>query len=75
MRLEIEFARMLGVAVPEDNKNFVSITSLPAFKGQSPQFGSRLQKNNYEQSMPNNWKLPVGRDIQVQSSVGGLQTI
>jgi hypothetical protein len=47
MRLEIAFARMLGVVVPEDNKNNVSITGIPAFKGQSPQFGSRLQKNTY----------------------------
>lgn len=64
MRLEIEFARLLGVAVPEDNKNIVSITGLPAFKGQSPQFGSRLQKNTYEQAMPNNWGLPVGDNLR-----------
>jgi hypothetical protein len=75
MRLEIEFARLLGVAVPEDNKNIVSITGLPAFKGQSPQFGSRLQKNTYEQAMPNNWGLPVGDNLQIQSSIGGKTSI
>lgn len=74
MRLEVEFARMLGVAVPEDNKNNVSITGLPAFKGQPPKFGSRLQKNTYEQSMPNNWGMPVGENIHLQNSIGGGNT-
>jgi hypothetical protein len=65
---------MLGVIVPEDNKNNVSITGIPAFKGQSPQFGSRLQKNTYEQTMPNNWGLPVGGNLQIQNSIGGDNT-
>lgn len=41
-------ANILGVEVSSDNKNAVSITSVPAFKGQSPQFGSRLQKVKYD---------------------------
>lgn len=75
MRLEVQFARMLGISVSEDNKNLVSITALPAFKGHPPQFGSRLQKNTYEQTMPNNWGLPPGTNLQIQQNVRTNSTI
>ncbi len=51
-------ATLVGVKIPVDNKNIVSITSVPTFKGQSPQFGSRLQKIKYDSNMPEDWKLP-----------------
>jgi len=41
-------SKLIGVSLKGDNKNAVSITSVPAFKGQSPQFGSRLQKVKYD---------------------------
>jgi hypothetical protein len=41
-------AKMTGVTLKKDNKNIVSITAIPAFKGQSPKFGSRFQKVKYD---------------------------
>lgn len=49
---------MTGVKVPADNRSAVSITSLPYFKGQSTEFGTRLQKMNYDIEMPLGWELP-----------------
>lgn len=45
-------AKIIGIPVKQDNKNVVSITAVPAFKGQSPQFGSRFQKIKYDADMP-----------------------
>jgi len=45
-------AKTTGVPIKNDNKNIVSITAIPAFKGQSPQFGSRFQKVKYDTDMP-----------------------
>lgn len=56
-------ARLLGNKIVSDNKNVVSITSVPAFKGQSPQFGSRLQKVKYDTDMPKGWALPKNKLI------------
>lgn len=39
---------MSGIKISTDKKNSVSITSVPYFKGYSPQFGSRLQKVKYD---------------------------
>jgi len=51
-------AKLSGIQISEDNKNVVSITSVPHFKGHSPQFGSRLQKVKYDTEMPDDWILP-----------------
>jgi hypothetical protein len=51
-------ARLTGIKISTDNKNIVSITSVPTFKGHSPQFGSRLQKVKYDPNMPQDWGLP-----------------
>jgi hypothetical protein len=51
--------KITGVTSKNDNKNAVSITSVPAFKGQSPQFGSRFPKVKYDADMPENWGLPL----------------
>lgn len=56
--LESTMAKMIGINVKNDNRNVVSITAVPAFKGESPQFGSRFQKIKYETDMPQNWGLP-----------------
>lgn len=45
-------ATITGVTMKNDNRNVVSITAVPAFKGQSPQFGSRFQKVKYDTDMP-----------------------
>ena len=50
--LEEKMAKLMGVSVKQDNKNVVSITAVPAFKGESPQFGSRFQKIKYDADMP-----------------------
>ncbi len=56
--LQTELAKLSGIQVAEDNKNVVSITSVPYFKGYPPQFGSRLQKVKYDTEMPDGWNLP-----------------
>lgn len=58
-------AKKSGVAVKNDNRNAVSITAIPAFKGHSPQFGSRFQKVKYDTDMPNNWGLPTDYKISL----------
>lgn len=45
-------AIMCGIDVKSDNRNVVSITAVPAFKGESPQFGSRFPKVKYDADMP-----------------------
>ena len=45
--LEKKLAKLIGVPIPKDNKNAISITSVPHFKGHSAQFGTRLQKMKY----------------------------
>lgn len=55
--LQIKLAELTGVKVAKDDRNIVSITSIPAFKGYSPQFGSRLPKVTYDTDMPTDWGL------------------
>ena len=74
MTMEVEFARMLGINASETNK-IVSITSLPVFKGETPQFGSRLQKINYSQKMPENWGLPSGESIHIKNITSDRSSI
>jgi hypothetical protein len=49
---------LTGTKISSDNKTAVSITSVPYFKGYPPQFGSRLQKVQYDTEMPEGWILP-----------------
>ena len=56
--LETKLAKLTGVKIPTDNKNVISITSVPYFKGHSAEFGTRLQKTKYEAEMPEGWELP-----------------
>ena len=58
-------AKLTGIPILADNKNVVSITSVPAFKGYPPQFGSRLQKIKYETDMPSGWALPTDQPLQI----------
>ena len=41
-------AKVVGFSTKADNKNLMSITAVPSFKGYSPQFGSRFQKIKYD---------------------------
>lgn len=52
VQLEHHMAVICGVGVKADNRNVVSITAIPAFKGESPQFGSRFSKVKYDTDMP-----------------------
>jgi hypothetical protein len=52
VELEEKMAIMCGIDVKSDNRNVVSITAVPAFKGESPQFGSRFPKVKYDTDMP-----------------------
>ena len=54
-----------GVRVKEDNKNVVSITGIPTFKGHSPKFGSRFQKVKYDTDMPKDWGLPKDQQLRI----------
>lgn len=63
--LELKMAKRIGVSVKTDNRNVVSITAVPAFKGQSPQFGSRFQKVKYDTDMPKDWGLPKDQQLSV----------
>jgi hypothetical protein len=68
MELGDEMNRKTGVTMRKDIHNAVSITALPAFKGQSPQFGSRFQKVKYDTEMLTNFFRKAGqerRDIRV----------
>lgn len=40
--LETKLAELTGIKIPQDNKNSISITNVPYFKGQSAQFGMRI---------------------------------
>jgi hypothetical protein len=46
--LQRKLAILTGTVLPADDKNAVSITSVPYFKGHSAQFGTRLQKLQYD---------------------------
>ena len=48
VNLENKLALLTGIKVPADNRSAISITSLPYFKGQSTEFGTRLQKMKYD---------------------------
>lgn len=56
---------MTGIKIPADNKNAISITSVPYFKGQSAQFGTRLQKMKYDMEMPLGWELPKAQQLKI----------
>lgn len=56
--MQAKLAYLTGIKLNSDNKNVVSITSVPYFIGHSPQFGTRLQKVKYEMDMPEGWELP-----------------
>jgi hypothetical protein len=56
--LETKLAELTGIKIPPDNKNAISVTSVPYFKGQPAQFGTRLQKMKYDMEMPEGWELP-----------------
>ena len=51
-------AKLTGIKIAADNKNAISITAVPYFKGYSAQFGTRLQKMKYDMEMPMGWELP-----------------
>lgn len=59
-------AKLTGIKIPVDNKNAVSITSVPYFKGQSAQFGTRLQKMKYDMEMPVGWELPRAQQLKIE---------
>ena len=40
--MENKLAELTGIKIPQDNKNNISITNVPYFKGQSAQFGMRM---------------------------------
>lgn len=65
MELEKKLAKQTGIRIREDNKNVVSITAIPTFKGHSPKFGSRFQKVKYDTEMPKNWGLPKDQQIKI----------
>lgn len=52
-------AELTGIKLEADNRNVVSVTSLPCFKGYSPQFGSRMPKGKYDNEMPEGWSLKI----------------
>ena len=58
---------MTGVKVNKDDNKFVSITSIPTFKGHSPQYGSRFQKVKYDIDMPKNWNLIQNKQVKIGS--------
>lgn len=58
-------AKTVGVSIKNDNRNVVSITAVPTFKGHPPQFGSRFQKVKYDTEMPKDWGLPQGQQIAI----------
>jgi len=51
-------AELTGIRIPADNKNSISITSVPYFKGQSAQFGRRIEKMKFDKEMPLGWEMP-----------------
>jgi LMBR1 domain-containing protein 1 len=63
--LEERLARLTGVRIPADNKNAISITAVPYFRGEPAQFGTRLQRMKYESEMPAGWELPLERQLKV----------
>lgn len=63
--LEMSLAKKTGVNVKMDNRNVVSITAIPTFKGQPPQFGSRFEKVKYDKNMPKDWGLPKDQQISI----------
>lgn len=64
--LETELARLSGIKIPTDNRNAISITAVPYFKGQSAQFGTRLQKMKYDVEMPEGWQLPRDKQLKIE---------
>lgn len=39
---------------------------MPYFKGQSAQFGTRLQKMKYDMEMPVGWELPKAQQLKIE---------
>lgn len=64
--METKLALLTGIKIPVDNKNFISITSLPYFKGQSAQFGRRIEKMKYDTEMPSGWSLPQEKQLKIE---------
>ncbi len=58
-------AKLTGIKIAADNKNAISITAVPYFKGYSAQFGTRLQKMKYDMEMPMGWELPKERQLKI----------
>lgn len=56
---------IVGVSTKSDNRNLMSITAVPSFKGYSPQFGSRFQKIKYDTEMPKNWGFPKDQQVLI----------
>lgn len=68
-------SNLVGVSTKSDNRNIVSITAIPSFKGYSPQFGSRFQKIKYDTEMPKNWELPKDQQIVVGLEDSGTKMV
>jgi len=64
--LETKLAELTGIKIPQDNKNSISITNVPYFKGQSAQFGMRIEKMKYDTDMPSGWQLPREKQLKVE---------
>ena len=75
MSLEKRLAVVTGVRVKEDNRNVVSITGIPTFKGHSPKFGSRFQKVKYDTDMPKNWGLPKDQQLKIGLQNSSTKTV
>ena len=50
--LETRLAELTGIKIPVYNKNIISITNVPYFKGLGAEFGMRMEKIKYDTDMP-----------------------
>jgi hypothetical protein len=66
--LETKLAELTGIKIPADNKNSISITSVPYFKGQSAHFGMRIEKMKFDTEMPEGWSLPQEKQLKIELS-------
>ena len=64
--LQTKLAELTGIKIPQDNKNSISITNVPYFKGQSAQFGMRIEKMKYDTEMQAGWQLPRQKQLKVE---------
>ena len=71
----MKLAKAVGVTIKSDNKNVVSITSIPTFKGHPPQFGSRFEKVKYDKEMPEDWGLPRNQQIAIGLENDACKTV